>query len=735
MTQRISHTIIVTMLLSMCMVAPAQTTRPNRLAHEKSPYLLQHAHNPVDWHPWGQEALVRAARENKPILLSIGYSTCHWCHVMERESFSNPQIAALINNNFIAIKVDREERPDIDRIYLAFVQATTGRAGWPLTVFLLPDGRPFAGGTYFPPEDAGGLPGMMSILPRIAELWELRRDQIGQQAQQLTRALENALALTAEKGAAPGVDLLALARARIGAGFDRKHGGFGDAPRFPEPAICQLLLRHHARTGDAQALEMALTTLRAMAGGGIHDHLGGGFHRYSTDRRWFLPHFEKMLPDQALLAMAYLDAHRATGKADLAEVARSTLDYVLAELRGPEGQFLCAQDAQSAADAARPNEKSEGAFYLWTAAQIRHALGDDAELFMHRYGVREAGNVDVDPLKQFQGLNVLFVAHSVAQSAAAFGISQAEAAQRLVDSRRRLAQARQARPHPLTDDKALTAWNGLAISAFARAGAALKEPRYTAAAAGAAAFVRERLYEPQTHSLKRRYRDGESAIDGFLDDYAFYVQGLLDLYEATLDIEWLKLAAGIQQRQDELFWDDQGGGYFTTAPGAAVLMRIKDESDGAEPAGNSIAAMNLLRLGHMLDDSAMVARAKRILALYAGPMREAPGSFGSMLAAVDFSLAPPTQIVLAGDPAAPALRAMLAAVHARYLPNRVILGADGAAGQLFLAQRVPLLKEMRPLAGRPTAHLCQGFVCRQPTDDPAVFAAQLDGASTAANVP
>ena len=714
--------------------APDAGAKTNRLAKEKSPYLLQHAHNPVDWYPWGDEAFEKAKRENKPIFLSVGYSTCHWCHVMERESFADPETAKQINEHFVAVKVDREERPDVDRVYMSFVQATTGRGGWPMNVFLTPDRKPFFGGTYFPPDDRPGMPGIRTVLATVREAWDARREEVVKSADSLTEALAQiAQVKPADGGAA--VDDVSLNRCyeRLAATFDEKHGGFGGAPKFPEPINFNFLLRYAARTRDdvwkARSRQMALRSLRAIAAGGIRDHLGGGFHRYSTDRRWFLPHFEKMLYDQAQLACCYLDAYRVTGEAQYADVARDTLEYVLRDLTGPDGQFYSAEDADSARDAADPQAKAEGAFYVWRAEEIEKLLGPDAAaVFNFHYGVAAGGNVPApqDPHGEFPGLNVLAVAHSVHETAEHFGKSPQDVGADLASSRRTLAEARGRRPRPQRDDKTITAWNGLAISAFARAGAVLDEPRYTAAAARAATFLRSNLYDADAGTLKRVWRDGPAGVAGFLDDHAFLVQGLLDLYESTLDVRWVAWALELQARQDELFGGGAGGGYFTTS-GAdpTVLLRVKDDPDGVEPAGNSVAALNLLRLSQMTDAPDMAARAADVFRLFSGRIREHPSSMPQMLAAVDFHLSKPLQIVIAGDPASADTRAMLRAAHRPYLPNRVLLGADGGAGQAFLSQHAAFLKDIKPIGGKATAYVCQDYTCRQPTDDLAAFEGQL----------
>ena len=701
----------------------------NRLAKEKSPYLLQHAHNPVDWYPWGPEAFEKAKKENKPIFLSVGYSTCHWCHVMERESFANAEIAKVINEWFVPVKVDREERPDVDRIYMTFVQATTGGGGWPMTVFLTPDLKPFFGGTYFPPEDRGGRTGVPNLLRAVHDAWEARRDEVVKSADSITDALRK---MGPEKPAAEAaVDeaLLKKGHDRLAASFDATHGGFGGAPKFPEPANLDFLLRYARRSGDAKAQEMVLQTMRSMAAGGIHDHLGGGFHRYATDRRWFLPHFEKMLYDQAQLAGRYLDAYQAGGGAFFADVARDVLDYVLRDMTAPEGNFYSAEDADSARDPSKPHDKTEGAFYVWTAKEVETVLGREAaEVVSFHYGVAAEGNVPKpqDPHGEFPGQNVLSVAHTVEETAQRFGRPADEVGKLLAESRRKLFQARNARPRPHRDDKTIVAWNGLMISAFARAGPALKEPRYSEAAVKAASFVRDKLYDPNTHTLSRIWRGGPGAVDGFLDDYAFFVQGLLDLYEVTLDVRWLKLAMDLQARQDALFEDREAGGYFsTTGADATVLLRVKDDQDGAEPAGNSVAALNLLRLAQMTDDAKMAEKGGRVLKAFSGRMHEYPTAFPQMMAAGSFSLSKPQQVIIAGKPGAADTRAMLEEVFRQYAPDRVILGADGGEGQAFLAQRVAVLKDVKPVAGKATAYVCENYACQQPTNDLEVLRKQL----------
>src|SRR5436305_9441237 len=512
----------------------------NRLAGEQSPYLLQHAHNPVDWFPWGTEGFEKARRENKPIFLSIGYSTCHWCHVMERESFESDRIAELLNREYVPIKVDREERPDVDRIYMTFVQATTGGGGWPMSVWLTPDLQPFFGGTYFPPENRYGHPGFASILTQIADAWHTQRDQILESARDVVTELQKRVAV--EPGRASTVDASVLDSGYyvFRRTFDSHTGGFGGAPKFPRPSVFEFLLRYYARTKNKEALDMTLLTLREMAKGGMHDQLGGGFHRYSVDERWFVPHFEKMLYDQGQLATSYLEAFQITGELQYADVARDIFEYVLRDMTGPEGGFYSAEDADSAIDPEEPNVKGEGAFYIWTAEEIREIVpAPAADWFLYRYGVAEGGNVANDPHNEFTNRNILYEAVSMADTATQFRQLEEVVADGIADARQKLFGGRAKRVRPHLDDKSLTAWNGLMISALALGGAVLDEPRYTQAACRAADFLIERMYDQSTGVLLRRYRQGDAAIPGFLDDYALFAQALLDLYEATFELRYL----------------------------------------------------------------------------------------------------------------------------------------------------------------------------------------------------
>ncbi len=680
----------------------------NRLAREKSPYLLQHAHNPVDWYPWGAEAFAKARNEQKPIFLSVGYSTCHWCHVMERESFENESIAAILNRYFVSIKVDREERPDVDRIYMTFVQASTGSGGWPMSVFLTPALKPFFGGTYFPPDNRYGRPGFPAILERVAQAWNSQREELMESAEQVVEQLSADLEARTESGAGLDATVADSCYYSLRRSFDTQHGGFGGAPKFPRPVALNFLLRYWRRTGNLEARDMAVETLRAMARGGIHDHLGGGFHRYSVDERWFVPHFEKMLYDQAQLAISYLEAFQITGDKAYEHVAQGIFEYVLRDLRDPEGGFYSAEDADSAPDASLPQVKSEGAFYLWAYAEIEHLLGPgDAARFARWYGVESGGNVASDPHNEFRGRNILFEAETPPPEAAAM--------------RTRLLEARSRRPHPHLDDKILTAWNGLMISAFAKGGAVLGEPRYLEAARQAAEFVLARLRDAGTGVLLRRYRESEAAIPGVLDDYAFLAQALLDIYEAGFDLNRLETAVRLTERAVELFEDKAAGGFYSTAEGEDdLILRVKDSYDGAEPSGNSIMASNLLRLAEVTGREDFRAAAERTFRTIGGQVSEAPVGSPQLLAAYEFTMARRQQIVIVGDRSLPQTRALIREAHRRFLPWSVVLQVDNETSRDVLAQWQPAVAQMRA-EGAAAAHVCEDYACQLPVSDPAAL--------------
>jgi len=700
---------------------PAHYEHTNRLAQEKSPYLLQHAHNPVDWYPWGEEAFEKARREKKPIFLSIGYSTCHWCHVMERESFENEEVAALMNSRFVNIKVDREERPDVDRVYMTFVQATTGGGGWPLNVWLTPTLKPFVGGTYFPPEDRYGQPSFRKVLLRISDAWEKDRAKISESGNQIMTALAHSANTPAEGAGKVDAKLIDAAYQQIARGYDARDGGFGGAPKFPRPVTLNFLFRVYNRSapdseaGDA-ALGMALFTLRKMAAGGMHDQLGGGFHRYSVDAQWRVPHFEKMLYDQAQLASAYLDAYQITGDLRYEAIARDTLDYVRRDLTDVGGGFYSAEDADSLTTAGG-KEKAEGAFYVWTKEEIDKALGEYAELFDYQYGVEAAGNAPEgsDPQGEFRGKNILYERQTFAETAKHFGKSELDVDESMRYRRPALFELRNKRPRPHLDDKIITGWNGLMISAFARGAQVLGDPSYLETATRAAEFVRANLADAKGQTLRRSYRGAPSAVAAFAEDYSFFIQGLLDLYETSFDSQWLQLAEQLQTTQDRLFWDDKNGGYFTsTGDDPSILLRMKDDNDNAEPAASSIAARNLLRLAQMRDTKELRVRGQKTIAAFATALNRFPSALPQMLVALDFSLTKPKQVIIAGKRGAGDTRDLLDEVRRHYLPNTIVLLADGGAGQKFLAERLEEVKEMKPIGGKATAYVCENFACQAP---------------------
>jgi len=702
----------------------------NRLAFEKSPYLLQHAHNPVDWYAWGAEAFAKARAEDKPIFLSIGYSTCHWCHVMERESFENESIAAQLNRDFVPVKVDREERPDVDRIYMSFVQAATGGGGWPMSVWLTPELQPFFGGTYFPPEDRWGHAGFSSILTQIAQAWRTNRSRIAESAREALAQLEKQSALDgAPAGSRAPIDYAVLESgfSVFRRTYDSTMGGFGQAPKFPRPAVFEFLLRYHARTGNREALEMTLHTLRKMAEGGVHDQLGGGFHRYSVDERWFVPHFEKMLYDQAQLATSYLEAFQIAGEPLFAQTARRIFDYVLRDMTAPEGGFYSAEDADSVVRPEEPAVKGEGAFYIWSADEIHQAVPAPAGAwFAYRYGVAEGGNVVSDPHAEFAGRNILYQAASIEETAEQFGrpLEEVRAALEIAEAALLVARAGRVRPH--LDDKILTAWNGLMISALALGGAVLEEPRYAAAARRAADFTLSRLLDPATGQLLRRYRQGHAAIPGFLEDYALFTQALLDLYEAQFDRRDLEWAVRLAEKQSALFEDAAGGGFFHSPAGDSdLVLRLKEDYDGAEPSGNSIAILNLLRLAQITGRAGFRASAERALAAFASRLAIAPVALPAMLTACEFFLAEPRQIVVAGPRDAAGTRALLRAFHARFVANRIVLLVDTDETRRALAAQIPAIQAMQPAGGIPSAYVCRNYTCQLPVTEAAQLAELL----------
>ena len=698
----------------------------NHLVSEKSPYLQLHAHNPVDWYPWGPAAFDKARREDKAIFLSIGYATCHWCHVMEAESFSDPAIAELMNRSFVSIKVDREERPDVDRIYLAYVNSV-GSGGWPMSLFLTADLKPFFGATYLPPDPRDGQEGLRGLLQRVAGTWRTDRVRILKVAADGAAALNDLATIPPPAGASSGAGALDDTYAGLVRSFDRDHGGFGSSPKFPRPVVLTFLLRYYARTRTPDALDMILATLRGMAHGGIRDQLGGGFHRYTVDAGWRVPHFEKMLYDQAQLAVAYTEAFQVTKDAGLALVARDTLDYALRQLRDPSGGFHSAEDADSAVS--RGDRRSaEGAFYLWTIGDLQRVLGRDAPLLAYYFDVAAAGNLGAEAGPAMPGANTLVVRHTMAETAARFATSESAVRKVIESGRQRLLDDRNLRPHPAGDDKIVTAWNGLMISALARAGQVFADRRYVDAGLAAARFVEGHLFDPSSAQLKRHYRQGTTDIDGLLEDYAFLIQGLLDLYEASFEPRWLALASRLQSTQDRLFWDEQDGAYFSTpAEAGHLLVRMKEDYDGAEPAANSVTAINLLRLWQLLEDDRWRTRADATFRALSGRTARSGTAVPQLKAALEFRQAVPKQIVIAGDPGGSDTQALLRAVHDRFLPNKVLVLVDGADGQAEMARLVPQLADLTRRNGRATIYVCENYACQLPTTDPLVAGRLLDG--------
>jgi uncharacterized protein len=693
----------------------------NRLIHERSPYLLQHAHNPVDWYPWGNEAFDKARKENKPIFLSVGYSTCHWCHVMEHESFENPAIAKLMNDNFISIKVDREERPDVDQVYMTFVQATTASGGWPMTVFLTPDLKPFFGGTYFPPEDKWGQPGLTRVLNKVAEAWKSDREHIVASSDKIMSQLQSEIATSggAEK---VGDSVAHRAYDEFASQFDDKFGGFGGAPKFPRPAALNFLFDFYGKDPESKegkhALEMALFTLRKMAEGGMHDHIGGGFHRYSTDKLWHVPHFEKMLYDQAQLAIAYLEAFQITREPLFEKTARDILDYVRRDMTSEEGGFYSAEDADSLLAPGKP-EHVEGAFYLWSKDEIDNVLGPErAKPFEYHFGVEPKGNAPEDPQGEFKNKNILIQRHELSETAKKFGLSKEKAEQLIGQSRKLLFEARAKRPRPERDDKIVTAWNGLMISAFARAAQTLDDGVYLEVAKKAADFVTQRVYRAETNTLLRSYREGASEVNGFASDYAFFIQGLLDLYQASFDVRRIDMATRLQGREDKLFGDAKEGGYFSTAGvDENVLLRLKEADDMAEPSPNSVTALNLLRIGYLLDQTDARQRVEQTLNAFAKQLASAPSSMPQMLVALSWARSKPKQVVIAGNTDDAATKTMLREVHRHFVPHEVLILADGGSGQKFFADHVEFMKAVDKIDNKATAYVCENFVCQLPTTD------------------
>lgn len=677
----------------------SEKKKPNRLAREKSPYLLQHVYNPVDWYPWGEEAFARAKAEQKPVFLSIGYSTCHWCHVMEKESFEDEEVAELLNRHFISVKVDREERPDVDHLYMAVCQAMTGHGGWPLTVVMTPDKKPFFAGTYFPKKERYGRYGLMEILPQLIDIWNNARAKAEQAGDKIVHHVKRH-AIGNVKGTPDG-RLIDTAAEQFRQSFDETFGGFGKAPKFPTPHNLSFLLRYATLKQDAQALRMAEKTLEMMARGGIHDHIGFGFSRYSTDDRWLVPHFEKMLYDNALLAMAYTDAFQATGKTRYRQVAERILQYVLRDMTDPQGGFYSAEDADS--------EGAEGKFYVWTPDEIEAVLdAESASLFMRVYGITRDGH--------FEGKNIPnLLAGTPEAFAEREGMPAERLAARLEEARAKLFAAREKRIRPHRDDKVLTGWNGLMIAAMARAARAFGDARFAGAAKRAAAFIERHLVR-EDGRLLARWRDGEAAYPAYLDDYAFLAWGLIELYEATFDAGYLRRSLEWMEKAESLFLDREEGGYFFSgSDGEELFARVKETYDGAMPSGNSAMALNWIRLARMTGNAEMEERFRRQMEACAGSAGTYPAGHALLATAMLYAYEPAKEIVISGD--GEEAEAMARAVQQSWLPNAVIMrNVPGPAGEEARAL-MPVIADKGPAGGRPAVYICRQFACQAPVTD------------------
>jgi uncharacterized protein YyaL (SSP411 family) len=681
---------------------------PNRLVHEKSPYLLQHAHNPVNWYPWGEEAFEKAAMEDKPIFLSIGYSTCHWCHVMERESFEDSRAANLINEVFIPIKVDREERPDLDHIYMTVCQMLTGSGGWPLTILMTPSKKPFFAATYIPKEDRFGRSGLMSMIPKIKDLWSHRRNNVTDSSEKILEALLNLDSGQPEEP--PGREILDRTFLAFRESYDEVHGGFGRAPKFPTPHNLLFLLRYWKRSGEKKALQMVEGTLQAMRRGGLFDQIGKGFHRYSTDGMWLVPHFEKMLYDQALIAVAYLETFQATGKALYGKVAEEIFAYVLRDMTSPEGGFYSAEDADS--------EGIEGKCYVWSEKEVRHLLtNEEADFIIPIFGIEKEGNYRDEASGRKTAANILHLKRSLAEVARQKGLSEGELEKKIASVSDRLYQARLKKVQPYKDDKILVDWNGLMIAALAKGAQIFGNEQYAEAAKGASKFIMQQMMDSRGRLL-HRYRDGEAAILAHLDDYAFLVWGLIELYEATFDAEFLKDAFRLNSDMLRFFWDNKKGGlYFAAEDREDLLLRKKESGDGAVPSGNSVAFLNLLRLARFFGNRDLERKAGDMGKTFSRDIQTYPSGHSFFLTALDFAFGPSYDVVIVGDNRREDTKAMARAVRSHFIPNRVLVLAEGREGDSDLENVSPLIRDRYSLEGRATAYVCSEDRCLAPTVD------------------
>ena len=672
---------------------------PNRLTREKSPYLLQHANNPVDWFPWGEEAFQKAAGEEKPIFLSIGYATCHWCHVMERESFEDEEVAELLNRYFVSIKVDREERPDVDHLYMTVCQALSGAGGWPLSIFMTPARKPFFAGSYFPKSARLGMTGFTDIVLQLAHLWKNQRDKVVQAGEEVTRALQPkpSQGIPSESFS---LSVLERAYEQLRIRFDERWGGFGKAPKFPTPHNLTLLLRWHRRNPQSEGLAMVEKTLEAMRHGGIFDQVGFGFHRYSVDERWLVPHFEKMLYDQAMLAMAYTEAFQVTGKALYEKTANEILEYVLRDMTDSGGAFYSAEDADS--------EGKEGLFYVWTPEEVKAILGEEVgSLYCRFYDISPEGNFE-------EHRSIAHISRPIAKLSGPDGTEREQLEALLKGANRKLFAVRKQRTHPLKDDKILTSWNGLMIAALAKGYQAFRDPLLYQTAARAADFILSAV-SGDSGRLLRRYRQGDAAHSGYADDYAYLVWGLIELYESRFDLRYLEEALRLQQLMLDHFWDEKDGGFFFTAhDGEQLFVRDKEIYDGALPSSNSVAALNLLRLARMTGNTVWEEQADRMFKTFFHLVSDYPSAYTHFLHAVDFALGPSKEIVIAGDLGLELTQRIVEAVQSAFLPNRVLMHSGSGADEVKVAALVPFIEDLPLGDGQPTVYICEDFACRHP---------------------
>lgn len=696
--------------------------RSNKLASEKSPYLLQHAHNPVDWYPWSAEAFQRARAEDKPVFLSIGYSTCHWCHVMEKESFEDQEVAKLLNDAFVCIKVDREERPDLDAVYMKVCQAITGTGGWPLHIMMTADKKPFFAATYLPKESRFGQTGMKQLLPQITQLWTSKRNELIDSAEKITTLLKEREEKSRELQ--PTEELaehtLDEAYLHLAENFDEDNGGFGYAPKFPAPQNLSFLLRYWKRTGYDKALQMVEKTLKAMRFGGIYDQLGSGFHRYSTDQKWLVPHFEKMLYDQAMLISVYAEAYQATGKQEYKRTAYEVVTYILQNMTDPNGGFYSAEDADS--------EGEEGKFYLWTEQEIRQAVSqDEAEIVKKVFGTEEEGNFAETVTGKKTGKNILYLKRQLAELSSDLHFSPEELQNLVDEARQKLLAVREKRVRPSKDDKILTDWNGLMIMSLAKASQVFNEPEFAAAACRAADFIIGHLRDAEGR-LVHRYREGEASVSGFLDDYAFFVWGLIELYETVFRMEYFHYAIDLADRMISQFWDKERGGFYQTADNSeTALVKNKEVYDGAYPSGNSIAALDLICLARMTGETRFEEKAAQLMQAFSVEVSRTPSAHTQLMVALDFALGPSSEVVIVGDPQKEDTIKMLQTLRSKFLPRKVVLFRSSTQKDPEIAGLAEFTKDLRGTEGKATAFVCRSHICDLPTTDTHTMLDLLDG--------